>query len=84
MGRKDGMCQNKFALWPVPKNANCLFEKAAEMSYRFEDQGPTIPARFQTIPPEVREAFDMERAKVTFWRGLTIAACVLGIVGILL
>ena len=54
------------------------------MSYRFEDQGPTIPAHFQTIPPEVREAFDMERAKVAFWRGLTIAACAIGIVGILL
>lgn len=54
------------------------------MSYRFEDQGPTIPARFQTMPPEVRETFDMERAKVTFWRGLTIAACVIGIVGIAL
>ena len=54
------------------------------MSYRFEDQGPTIPARFQTMPPEVREDFDKERATVTFWRGLTIAACVVGIVGILL
>ena len=54
------------------------------MSYRFEDQGPTIPARFQTIPHEVREDFDRERAKVAFWRGLTVAACVLGIVGILL
>ena len=59
------------------------------MSYRFEDNnvhpdGPGIPARFRTMPPEVREAFDMERAKVTFWRGLTIAACVIGIVGILL
>ena len=54
------------------------------MSYRFEDQGPTIPARVQTIPPEVREDFDKERAKATFWRGLTIAACVVGIVGIVL
>lgn len=54
------------------------------MSYRFEDQGPTIPARFQTMPPEVRETFDRERAKVTFWCGLTIAACVIGIVGIVL
>ena len=54
------------------------------MSYRFEDQGPTIPARFRTLPPEVREAFDMERAKAAFWRGLTIATCVIGIVGILL
>ena len=54
------------------------------MSYRFEDQGPTIAARFRTLPPEVREAFDMERAKVAFWRGLTVAACVLSIVGILL
>ena len=54
------------------------------MSYRFEDQGPTIPARFQTMPPEVRETFDRERAKVTFWLSLTIAACVIGIVGILL
>ena len=54
------------------------------MSYRFEDQGPTIPVRFRTLPHEVREAFDMERAKVTFWRGLTIAACVIGIVGIAL
>lgn len=54
------------------------------MSYRFEDQGPTIPARFQTIPPEVRETFDRELAKATFWRGLTIAACVIGIVGIVL
>lgn len=58
--------------------------KAAEMSYRFEYQGPTLPARFRTMPPEVREDFDRERAKVTFWRGLTIAACILGIVGILL
>ena len=54
------------------------------MSYRFEDQGPTIAARFRTMPPEVREDFDMERAKVAFWRGLTVAACVLGIVGIVL
>lgn len=59
------------------------------MSYRFEDNnvspdGPSIPARFQTMPPEVREAFDMERAKVAFWLCLTIAACVLSIVGILL
>lgn len=54
------------------------------MSYRFEDHGPTIPARFRTMPPEVREDFDLERAKVTFWRGLTVAACVLGIVGIVL
>ena len=54
------------------------------MSYRFEDQGPTIPARFRTMPPEVREDFDMERAKAAFWRGLTIAACVIGIVGIVL
>ena len=54
------------------------------MSYRFEDQGPTIPARFRTMPPEVREDFDRERAKVAFWRGLTVAACVLGIVGIVL
>ena len=54
------------------------------MSYRFEDQGPTIPARFCTIPPEVRDDFDRERAKVAFWRGLAIAACVIGIVGILL
>ena len=54
------------------------------MSYRFEDQGPTIPARFQTMPPEVREAFNRERVTVTFWRGLTIAALVLGIVGIAL
>ena len=54
------------------------------MSYRFEDQWPTIPARFQTMPPELREAFDMERAKVAFWRGLTVATCVIGIVGILL
>jgi hypothetical protein len=54
------------------------------MSYRFEDQGPTIPARFRTMPPEVREAFDMERAKAAVQRGLTIAACVIGIVGILL
>ena len=68
----------------MPKNANCLFEKAAEMSYRFEDQGPTIPARFRTMPPEVREDFDRERATVAFWRGLAIAACVLSIVGILL
>ena len=54
------------------------------MSYRFEDQGPTIPARFRTMPPEVRDDFTKERAKVAFWRGLTIAACVIGIVGILL
>ena len=54
------------------------------MSHRFEDQGPTIPARFRTMLPEVRETFDLERAKVTFWRGLTIAACVIGIVGIVL
>ena len=54
------------------------------MSYRFEDQGPTIPARFRTLPHEVREDFDMERAKVAFWCGLTIAACVIGIVGIVL
>ena len=54
------------------------------MSYRFEDQGPTIPARFRTLPPEVREAFDRERAKATFWLSLTIAACVIGIVGIAL
>ena len=54
------------------------------MSYRFEDQGPTIAARFRTMPPEVREDFDRERAKAAFWRGLTIAACVIGIVGILL
>ena len=54
------------------------------MSYRFEDQGPTIAARFRTLPHEVREDFDRERAKVTFWRGLTIAACVIGIVGIML
>ena len=54
------------------------------MSYRFEDQGPNIPARFSTMPPEVREDFDMERAKAAFWRGLTIAACVIGIVGIVL
>ena len=54
------------------------------MSYRFEDQGPTIAARFRTLPHEVRECFDMERAKVAFWRGLTIAACVIGIVGIVL
>ena len=54
------------------------------MSYRFEGQGPTIPARFRTMPPEVREDFDRERAKVTFWHGLTIAACVLSIVGIAL
>ena len=54
------------------------------MSYRFEDQGPTIQARFRTMPPEVREAFDMERAKAAFWRGLTVAACVLAIGGILL
>ena len=26
------------------------------MSYRFEDQGPTIAARFRIMPPEVREA----------------------------
>lgn len=54
------------------------------MSHRFEDQGPTIPARFRTMPPEVREAFDGAKASVAFWRGLTIAACVIGIVGILL
>lgn len=36
------------------------------------------------ILEEMAEAFDMERAKVTFWRGLTIAACVIGIVGIVL
>ena len=54
------------------------------MSYPFEDHGPTIPARLRTMPPEVREDFDRERAKVAFWRGLTIAACVLGIVGIVL
>ena len=54
------------------------------MSYRFEDRGPTIPARFRTMPPEVREDFDKERAKVAFWRGLTVAACVISIVGILL
>ena len=54
------------------------------MSHRFEDQGPTIPARFRTMPPGVREDFDRERAKVAFWRGLTVAACVLGIVGIVL
>ena len=54
------------------------------MSYRFEDQRPTIPARFQTMPPEVREAFNRERANATFWRDLTIAACVIGVVGILL
>ena len=54
------------------------------MAYRFEYQGPMIPARFQTLPPEVREDFDRERAKVAFWRGLTIAACVLSIVGIAL
>ena len=54
------------------------------MAYRFEDQGPTIAARFRTMQPEVREDFDMERAKVAFWRGLTIAACALSIVGILL
>lgn len=54
------------------------------MSYRFEDQGPTIAARFRTLPHEVSEDFDRERAKVTFWRGLTIAACVLSIVGIAL
>ena len=54
------------------------------MSYRFEDQGPTIPARFRTVPTEVREDFDRERAKVAFWRGLTVAACVLGVVGIVL
>ena len=54
------------------------------MSYHFEDQGPPIPARFRTKPPEVREDFDRERAKVAFWRGLTVAACVIGIVGILL
>ena len=59
-------------------------EGTAEMSYRFEDQGPTIPARFQTMPLEVREAFDMERAKATFWLCLAIPACVIGIVGILL
>ena len=54
------------------------------MAYRFEDQGPTIAARFRTMPPEVREALGMERAKATFWCGLTIAACVIGIVGIAL
>ena len=54
------------------------------MSYRFEDQGATIPSRFRTMPTEVREAFTKERAEVMFWRGLTIAACVIGIVGILL
>ena len=54
------------------------------MSYRFEDQGPTIPARFRAIAPEVRETFDRERAKVAFWLSLTIAACVVGIVGIVL
>ena len=52
------------------------------MSYRFEDQGPTITARFRIMQPEVREDFDRERAKVAFWRGLTVAACVLAIVGI--
>ena len=54
------------------------------MSYRFEDQGPTIAARFRTMPPEVRDDFDRERAKATFWLCLTIAACILSIVGILL
>ena len=54
------------------------------MAYRFEDQGPTIAARFQTMPPEVREEFDRAKASVAFWRGLTIAACVLAIVGIVL
>ena len=54
------------------------------MSYRFEDQGPTIPARFRTMPPEVSDDFDRECAKVAFWRGLTVATYVIGIVGILL
>ena len=54
------------------------------MSYRFEDQGPTIPARFRTMPHEVRDDFDRDRATVAFWRGLAIAACVIGIVGIVL
>ena len=54
------------------------------MSYRFEDQGPTIPARFRTMLPEVREACDRERATVAFWRFIAISACVIGIVGILL
>ena len=54
------------------------------MSYRFEYQGPIIPARFRTMPPEVRDDFTKERAEVMFWRGLAIAACILSIVGILL
>ena len=54
------------------------------MSYRFEDQGPTIPARFRTMPPEDNDDFDRECAQVAFWRGLAIAACILSIVGIAL
>ena len=50
------------------------------MSYRFEDQGPTIAARFRTMPPEVCESCFQLR----LWRGLAIAACIIAIVGILL
>ena len=50
------------------------------MSYRFEDQGPTIPARFRTMPLEVRESCFQLR----LWRFIAIASCILSIVGILL